>query len=205
MTGEAAILIEQASDQTGALAPARFRRQIEGNLTFHRSAAAIDFLVRLGAQRGASVGVFAYHDPQRGSGVARLEGFDADEARRIDDYFRIEEMRTRLGLPRSARQPLDVRTFWTRPVATRNPIPMIIFGVVFALLSIGLGIASSVGPMRVPGETVTWVYLPLFGALALGSVVIIVQHVRRLGPWLALRRGFLDAGETVPVGLRVGD
>ena len=67
------------------------------------------------------------------------------------------------------------------------------------------GVASSLGPMRVPGETVTWVYLPLFGVLVVGAVVVIVQHVRRLPSWFALRQAFRDAGEPLPIGLRNGD
>jgi hypothetical protein len=205
VSDEAAIIIDQVSDGAGAPAPARFRRPIDGNLTFSRWASAVDFLTRLGAQRGAQVGEFSYSDPARGSGVARLDGFRDDEVRQIDDYFRIEQMRIRLDLPRSARAPLEVRTFWTRPVATRNPIPMIAIGSALAALAVALGVASSIGPMRVPGETVTWVYLPLFGALALGAIVLVVQHVRRLSAWLALRRAFLETGEPLPSGLRNGD
>ena len=205
MTEAAAIVIEQMRDAAGVPAPTQFRRAIEGTLTFSRWASAVDFLVRLGAKRGTQIGEFSYDDPSRGSGVARLEGFADDEIRRIDDYFRVEEMRVRLALPRSARQPLDLRTYWTRPGSTHNPIPMIVLGSSLSVLAIALGVASSVGPMRVPGEAVTWVYLPLFAALAIGAIVIIVQHVRRLPSWFALRQAFLEAGEPLPTGLRNGD
>ena len=205
MSEAAAIVIEQVNDGAGAAAPVRFRRPIEGNLTFSRWASAIDFLIRLGAQRGAAPGEFQYNDVNRGSGNARLEGFDPDEVRRIDDYFRIEQMRIRLDLPRSARQPLEARTYWTRPTTTQNPIPMIVLGSGFLLLAIALGFATSVGPMRVPGESVSWVYLPLFAALALGAIVIIVLQARRLPAWFALRRAFRDAGEPLPTGLRARD
>jgi hypothetical protein len=205
VTEGAAIVINQDVDAAGAPAPARFRRDIAGTLTFSRWASAVDFLVRLGASRGAQSGEFVYNDPSRGSGQARLEGFDDAEVRRIDDYFRVEEMRVRLDLPRSARQPLDIRTFWTRPGSTNNPIPMIVLGTVVGLVAVVLGVASSLGPMRVPGETVTWVYLPLFGVLVVGAVVVIVQHVRRLPSWFALRQAFRDAGEPLPIGLRNGD
>jgi hypothetical protein len=197
-----AIVIEQVNDGAGAPAPATFRRPIEGSLTFSRWASAVDFLTRLGAERSDDLGVFRYSDPNRGSGTARLEEFDPDEVRRIDDYFRIEQMRVRLELPRSARQPLETRTFWTRPTTTSNPIPMIMLGGGILVLAIALGIASSIGPMRVPGEAVTGVYLPLFAALAVLAVAVIVLQARRLPTWLALRRAFLEAGEPLPTGLR---
>jgi hypothetical protein len=198
----AAIVIEQALDEAGAAAPATFRRPIEGTLTFSRWASAVDFLTRLDAERTGTAGEFRYSDANRGSGTARLDGFDVDEVRRVDDYFRIEQMRIRLQLPRSARQPLETRTFWTRPTTTSNPIPMIVLGSGILVLVVALGIASSVGPMRVPGEAVTWVYLPLFAALAVLAVAVIVLQARRLPTWLALRRAFLEAGEPLPTGLR---
>ncbi|WP_439563532.1 hypothetical protein [Microcella sp.] len=205
MTHDAAILIEQKLDLHGQAAPERYRKPIVATVNLPRTSLAIDALVRLGASVTEQPGEFDYRDPNRGSGGARLEGFGPDEIRVIHDYFRVEAARLRLGIPTAGRLPLDQRPYFTRPGTTRNPVPMIVVGVVILVFAVTLGLLTSVGPMRAPGDDVTWVYAPLFGLLAVGGTVIIVQHARRVRPWFALRSSFQNAGEAIPVGLRLKD
>lgn len=199
------IEIEQHLDAQQQPTPERYRKPIVATINMPRSSIAIVFLVRLGAREGAGPGQFVYTDQGRGSGTARLVGFDPEEIRVIDDYFRVEAQRIRLGQSERARLPLELHTYGTRPGTMRNPVPMIVFGLVILGLAITLGVMTSVGPMRAPGDDVTWAYIPLFVILACGGLTIIVQHARRLSSWFALRASFRETGQTLPVGLRLRD
>lgn len=204
-TEHASILIEQEVDQHGQPVPERYRKSIVSTMSFPRTSLAIDALVRLGALPGGKPGEFVYRNGNSGSGSARVEGFAPEEVRAIHDYFRIEAERIRLGLSSTVRLPLETTTYFTRPGTLRNPIPMIVLGFGILVFAVSLGVLTSVGPMRTPGDDITWVYTPLFALLALGGITIIVQHLRRLSSWFALRSSFREADEAMPVGLRLKD
>lgn len=199
------IRIEQRTDAAGAPAPAQYRREVHATLNLPVESVAIDLLARLHAARTGTDGEYGYTDPGRGSGLLRLEGFDTRQAQTIDDHFRVEEMRVRLGLSRSSRQWVESRTYFTRPTSLRNPISMIVIAAFVLTVLVVLAVLSSVGPLRVPGETFTWYYLPPLGVAIALFAWVLVFHLRRLSEWRALRAAFRAEGGRMPVNLRTAE
>lgn len=198
-----ALLISQRADAAGNPAPAEFRSPIVGTVAFPEHAVAINELVKLGARWSNRVGSYDYTDPQRGSGSVALEGFAVDDVVRVDDHFRVEQARQQLGLSRASSQWLDTNTWATVARSARNPIFMIVFGAIGVLFSLVLGVLSSVGPMRVTGQSFTWYYLPVVAILLALFLAIVVQHSRRLYGWRRLRDEFVRRGEQMPTNLRI--
>ncbi len=198
-----ALRISQQVDAAGAAAPAEYRSPILGTFAFPEQAVAVNELVKLGARWAGRIGSYDYTDPLRGSGTVSLEGFAADDVVRVDDYFRVEQARLQLGLSRASSQWLDTNTWATVARSARNPIFMIVFGAAGILFSVILGVLSSVGPMRVPGQSFTWYYLPVVAILLALFVAMVVQHSRRLYGWTRLRDEFIRRGEQMPTNLRI--
>lgn len=196
--------ITQRSGPAGQIAPAEYLRQFEHSLTLPASSLAIDFLVRLGAERTGEAGVYSYSDPGRGSGVVRLEGFSATDAERIDDYFVVEGVWRELGIRNAPRQWVDIRTYAHLVPAARNPCIMV---SIASLGSAGMLLCAALavwGPLRVSESQaeLAWLMPSTFLIIALLLLIVVVQHGRRLGPWLSARALLLSRGERLPAGLR---
>lgn len=188
----------------GQSAPAEYLRHCDDSLTLPASSWAIDFLVRLGAERNGEAGAYRYSDPARGSGTVRVEGFSAADAERIDDYFVVEEVWRELGIRHAPRQWVDIKTYAHLVPAARNPCIMVgvaSLGSAAMLLCAALAVW---GPLRVSDSQaeLLWLMPSTFLVIALLLLIVVVQHGRRLSPWLQARALLRSRGERLPAGLR---
>lgn len=176
---------------------------ISGSWRMPAHSVAIDELVKLGARLNGQGG-FDFADAARGSGRVEPQGFDPGELEKISDWFRVEAERVRLGLPGSARPALDMHGRRTSE-ATHNPIVFLVFGTGLIAFALAMAVLSSVGPMKIPGEEFTGVYLPLWAIVAGLGVLAIVLAARRLPAWFAMRASFRARGEQLPRMLRADE
>lgn len=197
------LLIHRRFLHDGTPAPSSEFQPVARTFSLPAHSFAISELTRIGT-RFSPQGVLEFTSVEHGIGVIELEGFDEAEGSAIVDHFRVEAMRQHLDLPNVNRQHVDQRVHWSLPHALHNPVPMIVFAASVLVFTVAMGWATSVGPMA-PASGPEWTYLPLFGAIALLCVWLIVHQARKLPGWLAMRAAFRERGETMPKNLRHGE
>jgi len=199
------IEIHQERGVTGDPQPESYRRIFEDSLVLPAASLAIDFLVRMNVVATGHPGEFTYTDANRGSGIVRCVDWPDKDLERIVDYFVVTELGAQLGLRRVPRQWVDRATYAHLASPTRNPIFMIVFGMLGTIAMVSVAAASAWGPLAPAADTGAFVWTTPLLFFAIGALffVIVVQHARRLRWWLRARALVVSRGQRMPRGLRV--
>ena len=197
------VRVVQEHDAVGVQAPMTFVEQIRQAKSLQTwPDATMQFIRELNPSRTGQQGVYAYRDPDRGSGLLIVEGANPLQLLRIDELVHMEEIERAIGMKDPTRIE-DIPAYLIPfVVRTRNPYIHLLLAGLILVASI---LTGSMPFLRLEEPPISLTALMIvLGALGLALSGILGRRVwRRLPWWHAARAQAKRDGGPMPEDLQI--
>lgn len=196
MTDAYAIRFTQTHDVSGETVAGEWVTTIERRMVRTLAAQTLEILAPYAPTRTEELGVYAFTDPDRGRGIARLENFSPDELEGIGDLVLMEEVTRVLGEPEPFRNSGHgiLNAFILR---SNNPVIAIVLGL--AVGAVGIYVIGSGARFEPPGSVICWIVGALITVL---GAVFVAMSARRMRWWLRARKTAMRLAGRIPDHLK---
>jgi hypothetical protein len=195
-TDSYAIRFTQTHDVSGDTVVGEWVTTIERRMVSTLAAQTLEILAPYAPTRTEEPGVYAFTDPDRGRGLARLENFSRDDVAGIGDLVLMEEVTRVLGEPDPFRNTGHgiLNAFFLR---SNNPVTAIVLGL--AAASVGVYTFGSGFRFESPVSVTCWI---VGGLIAILGAVFVAMSARRMRWWLRARKTAMRLAGRIPDHLK---